>query len=100
MKQIAKTVLKGLFVVVLFTAGSVALSTTGVKTVSEANAAVSYNQVYEYLVSHGYTVISIAPSQTAKFDWVAQTIKDGRQYTTTILCNSVGIVGQTNEPTF
>lgn len=93
MKQIAKTVLKGLFVVVLFTAGSVALSTTGAQTVSAANATVSCNQAYEYLLANGYTVISIAPSQTAKFDWVAQTIKDGRQFCTTINCNSVSVIG-------
>ena len=98
MKQIAKTVLKGLLVVVLFTAGSVALSTTGAQAVNAANATVSYNQAYAYLVENGYTVISIAPSQTAKFDWVAQTIKNGRYLITTVTCTSVGIVAHSDEP--
>lgn len=92
MKQIAKSVLKGLLIVVLFTGGSVALSTTGVKTVNEASAA-TYAQVYEYLVNNGYTVIDLCQNGY-KYNWVAHTIKDSRYYLTTIYCDSSGnIIG-------
>jgi hypothetical protein len=92
MKQISKAVLKGLLIIVLFTGGSIAISTTGVKTVNEASAA-TYNQVYEYLVAHGYTVNSLAPKQGTAYDWVANTIKNGNVYTTTIYCTETSITG-------
>jgi hypothetical protein len=95
MKQIAKSVLKGLLVVVLFTSGSVALSTTGVQTVSEASAA-SYNQVYEYLLTEGYTVISMQPKPGTKFDWVAQTVKNQVHYITTIYCTETCVIGNSD----
>lgn len=99
MKQFSKAVLKGLLIIVLFTGGSIALSTTGVKTVSEAKAA-TYNQVYEYLLSKGYTVNSLAPKQGTQYDWTANTVKNGNLYITTIYCTENSIVGHADYPSF
>ncbi|MCW3082708.1 MAG: hypothetical protein JWP12_74 [Bacteroidetes bacterium] len=94
MKQISKTLLKGLFVIVLFTTGSVVLSTaTGVPTVNAASASIGYNQVYEYLASKGYTVFTLNQDPGTKFNWVAQTSINGIHYNTTIYCTSTEIVG-------
>jgi len=98
MKQIAKSVLKGLFIVILFTGGSVALSTTGANTVSAANATVSANQVYQYLTEYGYTVMSCEPKPATKFDWTAHTIIGGRYFITTIHCNGQTIIGTDDSP--
>ena len=49
MKHSAKFLFKGLLVIAFFTTGSIALSTAGVNTVSEAKAAVSQQQVNLYL---------------------------------------------------
>jgi hypothetical protein len=91
MKRISKAVLKGLLVVILFTGGSVILSTAGVKTVSEANAA-TYSQVYEYLVCNGYTVLTLDRKTGTQYDWVAHTIKNGSYYITTIYCTETSII--------
>jgi hypothetical protein len=99
MKRISKAVLKGLLVVILFTGGSIAVSTTGVKTVSEANAA-TYNQVYEYLLTRGYTVITLAPKSGTEFDWLATTVKNGVQYYTTVYCTASSVVGNSDVPCF
>ena len=94
MKHISKTLLKGLFVIVLFTTGSVVLSTTtGVQTVNTASASIGYNQVYEYLTSKGYTVFTLCPDPGTKFNWIAQTTINGVHYNTTITCTSSEIIG-------
>lgn len=97
MKQIAKTVLKGFLIITLFTGGSLVLSTAGVKTISAANAA-TYNQVNEYLLSHGYEVESLVPKQGTRFDWTAVTVKNNIRYTTTISCTETSIIGNTDVP--
>ena len=85
MKNTAKLLLKGLFVIVLFTGSSIALSTTGIKSVSEAKAAVSYQQVYQYLVNRGYTVVTLNPVDQSKgSNWIAHTILNGVHYWTTV----------------
>ena len=98
MKNIAKLALKGLFVAVLFTTGSVALSTAGASTVSAANATVSGNQIFEYLVSNGYTVISVEPNLATKYDWTAHTVRNGIHYTTSINCTFYRIIGTEDMP--
>lgn len=99
MKSFSKSVLKALIVVVLFTGGSIALSTTGVKTVNEANAA-TYNQVYEYLLTRGYTVHTLARKTGTEFDWIAHTTKNGVQYWTTVYCDATSIWGNSDAPFF
>lgn len=93
MKQFSKTLIKGLFVIVLFTAGSVALSTNGAQTVNAASAAIGYNQVFEYLTSKGYTILNLAQDTGTKYNWIAHTILNGREYCTTVYCNSSEIIG-------
>ena len=93
MKQFSKTLIKGLLVIVLFTTRSVVLSTSGAKTVNAASAAIGYNQVYEYLVSKGYTVSSLTQDTTSKYNWIAHTTLGGRNYCTTIYCTSDQIIG-------
>ena len=84
MKNAAKLVLKGLLVIVLFTGSTIALSTSGVKSVNEAKAAVSYQQAYQYLVNHGYTVITLEETYLRSDEnWIAHTILNG-----TLLDNS------------
>lgn len=97
MKQIAKLVVKSLFVIVLFTVGSVAVSTTGAKTVSEANAC-TYNQVYEYLLSRGYQVITLEPKAGTKYDWISHTVLNQVHYWTTIHCNATSVIGHEDDP--
>lgn len=72
------------------------MSTHGVKTVNEASAA-TYNQVYEYLLTNGYTVVTLEPSGF-KYDWIAHTVKNGIHYTTTIYCTSSSVIGHTDIP--
>jgi UDP-N-acetylglucosamine:LPS N-acetylglucosamine transferase len=97
MKQIAKAVLKALLVVILFTGGSVGLSTMGVKTVSEANAA-TYNQVYEYLCTNGYVVITLERKDGTKYDWIAHTIRGQVHFATTIYCDQTCIIAHGDVP--
>jgi hypothetical protein len=95
MKRIAKSVFKILLVVVLFTGGSIALSTSGINTVSEARAA-TQSQVTEYLLANGYTIQSLGPKEATKFDWIAMTTKNGVHYSTTIYCTETSIIGNTD----
>jgi hypothetical protein len=109
MKTITQKLIKGLLVIVLFTGVSVALSTTGVQTVSEAKAAgaggsavggpagqagqVSASAVYQYLVSKGYTVQSLNQI-CGSLNWKAYTTgANGVQYTTTIYVQNSQIAG-------
>src|SRR4051812_3720486 len=74
MKRSLKALVRGLLVIVLFTGSAITLSTAGVGTVSEANAAVSTQQVYQYLTSRGYQVLSMAETpEKANEDWICQT---------------------------
>jgi len=82
---------KGLFIITLFTATSVALSTIGVHTVSQAMAA-SQQQVSSYLTSSGYTIITLDPKAGTKYDWIAHTVKGGVNYMTTIHCDATSII--------
>jgi hypothetical protein len=109
MKTITQKLIKGLLVIVLFTGVSVALSTAGVQTVSEAKAAgvgngaangsagqagqVSSSTVYQYLVSKGYTVQSLSQI-CGSTNWKAYTIgANGSQYITTVYVNGSQIIG-------
>ena len=99
MKNTAKLLLKGLLVIVLFTGTTIALSTIGVKSVNEAKAAVSYQQVNTYLINNGYTVVTLNPISGSKGgDWIAHTIKNQIHYWTTVDCNGTEIIGQTDVP--
>jgi hypothetical protein len=107
MKKITLNLVKGLLVIVLFTGVSVALSTTGVQTVSEAHAGVgsgavqgpagqagqvSAAAVNQYLVSRGYTVQSLTPI-CGSLNWRAYTIAaNGTQYITTVFVQSSQIL--------
>lgn len=92
MKNIGKILVKVVLVIVLFTSATVALSSFGVKSVSEAKAAVSYQQVYAYLVNHGYTVITLSPCPRNE-NWIAHTTKEGFHLQTTILVEGDEIWG-------
>ena len=93
MKNLASSLLKGLLVIVLFTGGSFVLSTTGVKTVNEAQAAVSEAQVIEYLEECGYQVISANPKPNTMEDWICHTIFNGEHRWTTVYVSGSCIVG-------
>lgn len=94
MKNLSKTLLKGLLVITLFTGISTVLSTSGIKTVNEAHAAVSYQQVYSYLVNNGYTVITLEETfLRSDENWIAHTVKNGIHYWTTIIVEGSTIVG-------
>ncbi len=110
MKKITLNLVKGLLVIVLFTGVSVALSTTGVQTVSEAKAGantgagtgqggygqVSAGTVNQYLVSHGYTVQSLSPICGSN-NWRSYTTgANGAQYITTIYVQSSQVVGSSD----
>lgn len=99
MKNTAKFLIKGLLVIVLFTCSSLAFSTVGVKSVSEAKAAVSYQQVYQYLVNRGYTVITLNPIDQGKSsNWIAHTILNGAHYLTTVYVSGNEIIGVGDMP--
>jgi hypothetical protein len=107
MKKITLNLVKGLLVIVLFTGVSVALSTTGVQTVSEANASiggtgagsgstgqmgVSAAAVNQYLVSRGYRVQSLSPI-CGSTNWKAYTIgANGTYYITTVYVQTSQII--------
>ena len=97
MKRSFKILIKGLLVVVLFTGSTIALSTAGVKTVSEANAAVSNQQVYDYLVAHGYIVYSVNPIQGTN-NFICQTMTHGANYWTTVYTDGTKIIGVESVP--
>jgi hypothetical protein len=98
MKNTAKLLAKGLLIIVLFTGSTIALSSAGVKTVSEANAAVSYEYVYQYLVNRGYQVITLNPAGgTYKTEnWTAHTVRQGTHYTTTVFVSGNEIIQNTD----
>jgi hypothetical protein len=83
MKRIGKTLLKVLLLVVLFTGTSLVLSTTGIKTVSEAKAAVTDEQVLDYLQQLGYKVVKLKQVNGSD-DWIAYTCFNGSYYKTTV----------------
>jgi hypothetical protein len=83
MKLIGKTLLKALLLVVLFTATSVVLSTSGVKTISEARAGVKGQDVIDYLTGLGYTIIDLKQIEDSD-DWVSHTILNGHYYLTIV----------------
>ena len=99
MKNTAKLVLKGLLIIVLFTGSSIALSSIGVKSVSEARADVSYQQVNQYLVNRGYVVITLNPiNNTRGSNWTAHTVLNGVNYTTIVYVSGSEIVGVDSTP--
>jgi len=99
MKRTANFLLKGLIVIVLFTTTNIGLSSVGVNAVSEAKAAVSYQQVYQYLVSRGYEVVSLKPITSYRTeDWVSHTILNGIHYMTTIHVQGNEIIVTTDVP--
>ena len=92
MKNLSKTLVRGLLVIVLFTGISVGLSTSGIKTINEAHAAVSKQQVNSYLVNRGYTVYSINPIQNTT-NFICQTKLNGINYWTTVYTDGTNIIG-------
>lgn len=92
MKKLALNVVKALFAIVLFTTVTITLSASGVKTVSEAKAAVSIDAVVFYLESHGYTIVNLR-EETGGDDWIAHTILNEQHYTTTVFVKGCEIVG-------
>jgi hypothetical protein len=114
MKTITQKLIKGLLVIVLFTGVSVALSTTGVQTVSEAKAAgagggalggpagqagqVTASAVYQYLVSRGYTIQNLNPV-CGTSNWQASvTNANGVQARVIIYTQSTQIVASQELP--
>lgn len=93
MKKLSKSLLKGLLVIVLFTAGSVVLSTTGVKTVNEAQANVCEAEIVEYLEYCGYQVVSASPKPNTISDWICETWSDGNHNWTTVHVSGTNIIG-------
>lgn len=98
MKKLSTSLLKGLLVIILFTGTSIVLHTTGVKTVSEAKAAVSEQEVVDYLEELGYTVVSAAPKPNTIADWICNTILNGHHYSTTVIVQGTNIVGTCDSP--
>jgi hypothetical protein len=96
MKTLRKTLFKGVVIVTLFTTVSVGLSTTGIKTVNEANAAVSYQQVYSYLINTGHQVVTLSPY--GQKNWTSHTIINGVHYTTFVQTDGTNIVGHMDIP--
>ncbi|HET6224796.1 MAG TPA: hypothetical protein VFF27_00860 [Bacteroidia bacterium] len=111
MKKITLNLLKGLLVIVLFTGVSVALSTTGVQTVSEAKAGgpttsagssssqgVTASSVNQYLIAHAYTNItsmSVTSSSSSGSTWTAIAVNgSGSQVRVTVYASTSQIVGQ------
>jgi hypothetical protein len=98
MKKLSTSLLKGLLVIVLFTGTSIVLYTSGVKTVSEAKAAVSEQEVVDYLEELGYTVVSACPKPNTIADWICHTILNGKHYWTTVHVTGTNITGHDNVP--
>ena len=99
MKNTAKLLVKGLFIIVLFTGSTIALSTVGIKTVNEAQASVTYQTVLNYLVNNGYEVVTLNPIREYKTDnWIAHTIRNGVHYMTTVYVEGTQIVGVNDIP--
>jgi hypothetical protein len=83
MKTISSIILKGLLVIVLFTGATIALSTMGARTVSEARAEVKDFEIQAYLENLGYTVWTTAPIENSE-DWICRTTLNGVNYLTTV----------------
>ncbi|MGQ0827538.1 MAG: hypothetical protein ACT4ON_03980 [Bacteroidota bacterium] len=98
MKKLSKSLLKGLLVIILFTGGSIVLSTSGVKTVNEAQANVSEAEVIEYLEYCGYQVVSAAPKPNTISDWICDTWSDGNHNWTTVYVQGSSIVTHGDVP--
>ncbi|MFL5763811.1 MAG: hypothetical protein ACJ77K_07705 [Bacteroidia bacterium] len=99
MKRSFKALVKGLFIIVLFTGSAITLSTAGVETVSEAKAAVSSQAVYQYLTSRGYQVIDMVETpEKANEDWICHTVFHNIQYQTTVYVSGTQITGQVDVP--
>jgi len=98
MKKLNSSLVKGLLVIILFTVGSVVVSTTGVKTVNEAEANVGEAEVVEYLEECGYQVISAARKPNTISDWICHTYKASRHYWTTVHVSGNNLIGQTDVP--
>ncbi|MBN8697054.1 MAG: hypothetical protein J0L87_11030 [Bacteroidetes bacterium] len=100
MKTKIKIIAKALFLVVLLSSSAIALNVVGVKVVSEAHASVSQEQVYQYLISRGYLVVSLKKESNERYcnNWVAHTIKGGLHFTTTVYCNENEIIGHGDVP--
>ena len=94
MKHLLKNLIKGLLVIVLFTGSTIALTSAGVKTVSEANATtcqVTTQQVWNYLTNHGYIVYSVVLiSGTNNFACTTQL--QGVNYNTTVYTDGISKV--------
>lgn len=97
MKNLSKTLVKGLLLITFFTGVTVVLSTSGVKTINEAHAAVSKQQVYAYLVNRGYTVYTITAIQGTN-DFICQTQLQGINYWTTVYTDGTSIIGMHDVP--
>lgn len=97
MKNLSKTLVKVLFVIVLFTGITAGLSTSGIKTINEANAAVSKQQVNSYLVNRGYSVYSINAIQGTN-NFICQTQLQGVNYWTTVYTDGTNITGINDVP--
>lgn len=94
MKRLSKNLVKGMTVIMLFTAAAVTLSTSGVPAISEAQAAATASQVHTYLVGCGYTVYSQTAITWYKTDdWQASTSKGGVNYVTTVHVSGSNIIG-------
>jgi len=110
MKKITLNLLKGLLVIVLFTGVSVALSTTGVQTVSEAKAGpgngigaagsgqgITSTSINQYLVNHAYTNIqslSVYSSTSSSTTWKAIAINaSGVKVSVFVYTQSTQILG-------
>lgn len=112
MKKITLNLVKGLLVIVLFTGVSVALSTTGVQTVSEAKAGsntgagasgssqagVTASTVNQYLVNYAYSniqTLSVSSSTSSGTTWTAYAYSSasGTQVTVSVYVQGSQILG-------
>ena len=97
MKRISSILLKGLLVIVLFTSASVVLTTSGVKTLNEAKACISGQDVYKYLTCQGYEVLNLHQIQGTE-DWEAHTILNEVHYLTTVHVKDDAIIDHEDIP--
>ncbi len=97
MKKSSNVIVKAIFVIVLYTVSTLLLSKSGVKTVSEAKAATSSQQVYQYLVSRGYQVYSLVQAKGSS-DWDAKIYINGVYSITHIHVVGSSIIDNTDIP--
>ncbi len=95
-----KQLFKGLLLIVFLVSAKIALNVIGVNVVNEAHAAVSQEQVNQYLLDRGYQILSIKKGPTQRYtnSWIADTVKDGNRYITTVYCNENEIIGHGDVP--